>query len=124
MGTHGTEFGQMSDHDRSGQQGQSGTGQADLGSQAATTLSGHTDQQDLGTGQPGSVGGASGRQGEGFMAQQGSGSDDEAAASEASSAQPAEGSDFAREGQGALEGEQEDIEGGQPRGERSDVERD
>jgi hypothetical protein len=64
----------MADHDRSGQQGQSGTGQADLGSQAGSTLSGHTDQQELGEAggeidQPGSVGGASGSatRGEGFI---------------------------------------------------------
>jgi hypothetical protein len=82
MGTHGTEFGQMSDYDRSGQQGQSGTGQADLGSQAGSTLSGHTDQQELGDiggkiDQPASYGGGASRQshteGEGFILQQGSG---------------------------------------------------
>jgi hypothetical protein len=85
MGTHGTEFGQMSDYDRSGQQGQSGTGQADLGGQAGSTLSGHTDQQDLGDvggemDQPASYGGG-GRQshteGEGFILQQGSGAAEE-----------------------------------------------
>src|SRR5207302_5969661 len=63
MGTRGTEFGQFNEPDASGQQGQSGTGQADLGSQAASTLSGHADQQELGEiggeiDQPGSVGGA------------------------------------------------------------------
>jgi hypothetical protein len=82
IGTHGTEFGQMSDYDRSGQQGQSGTGQADLGSQAGSTLSGHTDQQELGDiggeiDQPASYAGGASRQshteGEGFILQQGSG---------------------------------------------------
>jgi len=73
MGMRGTEFGQMCDHDRSGQQGQSGTGQADLGSQAGSTLSGHTDQQDLGTDQPGRVAGA----GEGFILRQDNGSENE-----------------------------------------------
>lgn len=80
MGTHGTEFGQMSDHDRSGQQGQSGTGQADLGSQSGSTLSGHADQQELGelggdVDQPASYGGGdtgvsrSHTEGEGFILQ-------------------------------------------------------
>ena len=59
MGTKGTEFGQFSDATGSGgQQGQSGTGQSDLGTQADTTLAGRADQQDLGQDQPGSVGGA------------------------------------------------------------------
>ena len=97
MGTRGTEFGQFNEPDASGQQGQSGTGQADLGSQAGSTLSGHTDQQELGeiggeVDQPGSVGGA---RGEGFILQPDS---------------------------GVLEGEEEDVEGGQTRGPRSDIE--
>src|SRR5215212_9814725 len=56
MGHRGGEFGHPpSERDKnSGQQGQSGTGQADLGTQAATTLAGRTDQQDLGQDQPGS----------------------------------------------------------------------
>ena len=91
LGTKGKEFGQMADYDRSGQQGQSGTGQADLGSQAGSTLSGHTDHQEMGEiDQPGSyTGGVSGRQagteGEGFILQE---TDEQ---------------DFAREGQGAIE---------------------
>lgn len=50
MGTRGTEFGHPpSEREKSsGQQGQSGTGQADLGSQAGSTLAGRTDQEDLG----------------------------------------------------------------------------
>ncbi|HWI89403.1 MAG TPA: hypothetical protein VNS11_09225 [Sphingomicrobium sp.] len=103
MGTHGTEFGQMSDYDRSGQQGQSGTGQADLGTQSDATLSGHTDQQDFGTDQPGSVAGATGRQDEGFMARQPAGS--------SSSADATSGSDFAREGRGALDEDDESESG-------------
>jgi hypothetical protein len=59
-----------------GQQGQSGTGRADLDSQAAATLAGHSDQQDPGVDQAGSVGGAGGSTGEGFIGAQGSGSDD------------------------------------------------
>lgn len=59
MGTRGTEFGQSSEEGESGQQGQSATGQADLGSQADTTLAGRADQQDLGRDQPGSRGGQS-----------------------------------------------------------------
>jgi hypothetical protein len=115
MGTHGDEFGQMSDYDRSGQQGQSGTGQADLGSQAGSTLAGRSDQQDLGgVDQPASVGGASGRQGEGFMAQQGSGSDDlqqRAGATSPSSEKATAGSDFAKQGRGALDDDEEAGEG-------------
>lgn len=111
MGTKGTEFGQFGDASGSGQQGQSGTGQADLGSQADTTLAGRTDQQDLGQDQPGSVGGATGetgRPGEGFIG---------------SSVKATEGEDFAPQGRGALEGEEEDIEGGQSRTPKSDIER-
>jgi len=99
MGTRGSEFGQMSDPDRSGQQGQRGTGQADLGSQSATTLSGHTDQQDLGTDQPGRVAGA------GFILREDSG------AESASSARATGGTDFATQGRGAAEDEEEDGEG-------------
>jgi hypothetical protein len=73
----GTEFGQMKDYDRSGQQGQSGTGQADLGSQAGSALAGHTDQQDLDIDQPGRVPGATGKNGEGFMAQKDESGEDE-----------------------------------------------
>lgn len=115
----GTEFGQMADHDRSGQQGQSGTGQADLGSQAGSTLSGHTDQQDLGgiggeIDQPASYGGGiasrqSHTEGEGFILQQGSRSDDRQQ-ERASSARATGGTDFASEGRGATENE-EDGEG-------------
>ena len=102
LGTHGSEFGQMSDYDRSGQQGQSGTGQADLGTQSGATLSGHTDQQDLDTDQPGRAAGATGRQGEGFIAQRGTAG--------SSSEQATDGSDSAREGRGALD-EHDDSEG-------------
>jgi hypothetical protein len=118
MGTRGDEFGQMSDYDRSGQQGQSGTGQADLGSQADTTLAGRTDQQDLGTDQPGSVGGASGggSMGEGFIGSQDTGSDDliedREGAIGASSAKATGGSDFATQGRGALDEEEEEDESG------------
>jgi hypothetical protein len=134
MGTHGDEFGQMSDYDRSGQQGQSGTGQADLGSQAGSTLSGRSDQQDLGPAggevdQPASYGGGiGGRQsnteGEGFILQQGSGSDDLQQRESSSSAEATGGTDFAAQGRGALEGEEEDVEGAQRRNPRSDVEQD
>jgi hypothetical protein len=107
LGTKGTEFGQMADYDRSGQQGQSGTGQADLGSQAGSTLSGHTDQQDLGqiggeVDQPASYGGGLGgrrssTEGEGFILQQGN--------ENASSAKTTGGIDFARDGRGVTEDE-------------------
>jgi hypothetical protein len=103
-GTHGTEFGQINDYDRSGQQGQSGTGQADLGNQAGSTLSGRTDQQDLGTDQPGRVAGA----GAGFILQEDNGTES------ASSAMATGGSDFAPQGRGATEDEEEDGSEGHP----------
>lgn len=125
MGTRGDEFGQMSDHDRSGQQGQSGTGQADLGAQGDATLAGHTDQQDLETDQPGRVGGASGggSTGEGFIGAQGSGSDDylqepsplSGKTGSSSSAEATGGSDFASEGRGALDDEEDEEAGAGPR---------
>ena len=71
-GTRGEEFGQSSEQDDTGLQGQSGTGQSDLGSQSDTTLAGRSDQQDLGQDQPGSTGGATGQQSEaGFVGSQG-----------------------------------------------------
>ena len=113
MGTRGGEFGQFGDHDDRGQQGQSGTGQSDLGSQAGSTLSGHSDQQDLGSAsgeidQPASYGdGIGGRQsnveGEGFILPQGSGADESAASAKATG-----GTDFAAQGRGAPEAEPED----------------
>jgi len=108
MGTRGNEFGQFGDATApTGQQGQAGTGQADLGSQADTTLAGRTDQQRLGIDQPGSVGGATGRQGEGFIGSQGSGSDDylqdRAGETSASSSDATGGADFASQGRGALD---------------------
>jgi hypothetical protein len=122
MGTRGTEFGQMSDHDRSGQQGQSGTGQADLGSQAGSTLSGHTDQQDLGeiggeVDQPASYGGGiGGRQstteGEGFILQQGAGTDNQQQRDNPASAKATGGTDFAAEGRGAPENEGDEADEG------------
>jgi hypothetical protein len=118
MGTRGGEFGQFADEDDRGQQGQSGTGQADLGSQAGSTLSGHADQQDLDPAsgeidQPASYGdGVGGRQsnteGEGFILQQGSGSDYLQRRESAASAKATEGTDFAAQGRGASEEEPED----------------
>jgi hypothetical protein len=108
MGTRGSEFGQFGDHDDRGQQGQSGTGQADLGSQAGSTLAGRADQQD-----PGELGGEvdqpasyraseqSHTEGEGFILQQESG------------AEATDGNDFAPQGRGATEDEDEaSSEGG------------
>jgi hypothetical protein len=103
MGTRGEEFGHAGDDLEAGQQGQSGTGQADLGTQADSTLAGHSDQQEIDPDQPidqpGSyAGGLSGRQaareGEGFILQEGGGSDEDLV----------ERQNFAREGQGAIEG--------------------
>ncbi len=117
MGTKGSEFGQFGDAMGStGQQGQSGTGQSDLGSQSDTTLAGRSDQQDLGTDQPGSVGGASGvgTPGEGFIGSQGAGSDElieREGPTAASSASATGGPDFATQGRGALE--EEDDESGE-----------
>jgi hypothetical protein len=123
MGTRGTEFGQFGDATGpAGQQGQSGTGQADLGSQAGSTLGGRSDQQELGeiggdVDQPASYGsGNGGRQpnarGEGFVLQQGSGSDDRGAPTSASSAEATGGSDFAPQGRGATEDEEQGGESG------------
>jgi hypothetical protein len=116
MGTRGSEFGQFGDATGpAGQQGQSGTGQADLGSQSGSTLVGRTDQQELGQAggqvdQPASYGGGIGgqqssTQGEGFILQQGSGSDDRQQEESPSSAKATGGTDFAREGRGAPEDE-------------------
>jgi hypothetical protein len=110
MGTRGSEFGHFGDSNGPvGQQGQSGTGQADLGTQADSTLAGRSDQQDLpGVDQPASYGGGiHGRQpnteGEGFILQQGSGSDDLQQSKSASSAKSTKGTDFASQGRGATE---------------------
>ena len=110
MGTKGTEFGQFGESTgRSGQQGQSGTGQSDLGSQADTTLAGRTDQQDLGTDQPGEVGGAGGAPDQGFVGSKGAGSDEYL--QERGSAQGATGgTDFAEKGQGATEQEEDEAD--------------
>lgn len=117
MGTRGDEFGHAGDRDEAGQQGQSGTGQADLGSQAGSTLAGRSDQQEIDPDQPidqpGSyAGGLSGRQaareGEGFILPEGAEADEDLV----------ERQNFAREGQGAIEGV-EGAEGAAP----SDVER-
>src|SRR5881628_2722296 len=123
MGTRGNEFGQFGDQEDGGQQGQSGTGQADLGTQAGSTLSGYTDQQELGDvggeiDQPASYAGGTGgtqpdTQGEGFILQQGTGSDDLQQSDSPSSAKATEGIDFAAQGRGAPEDEDEaSSEGG------------
>jgi hypothetical protein len=121
MGTRGTEFGSFGDATGpAGQQGQSGTGQADLGSQAGSTLAGRSDQQDLGdiggeVDQPASYGGGIGGDqpdtaGEGFIAAQGAGTDDELQASQRpSSASATGGSDFAPQGRGATEEEEDEA---------------
>jgi hypothetical protein len=124
MGTHGTEFGQFGDATGpSGQQGQSGTGQADLGSQAGSTLAGRSDQQELGDvggeiDQPASYGGGirgrqSNSEGEGFILQQDSGSDDLQGRASPSSANATGGSDFAPQGRGATEDEEQEETGGE-----------
>jgi hypothetical protein len=103
------EFGQFGDPDERGQQGQSGTGQSDLGSQAGSTLAGRADQQELGEAagdvdQPASYGQQSKIEGEGFILQQ-----DESAAS----VKATEGTDFAAQGRGAPDEEDEaSSEGG------------
>jgi len=115
LGTKGEEFGQMADYDRSGQQGQSGTGQADLGSQAATTHAGRSHQQDLRIDQPGHVSGASESTGEGFIGAQATGSDNYLQGSEsASSVKATEGTNFAPQGRGATEDEEDDGSEGHP----------
>ena len=98
LGTKGEELGQMADYDRSGQQGQSGTGQADL----------RIDQ-------PGHVSGASESTGEGFIGAQATGSDNYLQGSEsASSAKATEGTNFAPQGRGATEDEEDDGSEGHP----------
>jgi hypothetical protein len=122
MGTHGAEFGHFGDATGpAGQQGQSGTGQADLGSQAGSTLAGRSDQQELGgvggeIDQPASYGdGIRGRQsnteGDGFILQQGSGSGERSAPTGASSAEATDGTDFAPHGRGPLDDDEEDQSG-------------
>lgn len=110
MGTHGSEFGQFADDTGpAGQQGQSGTGQADLGTQADSTLAGRSDQQDISDVDPPASygGGVRGRQpntqGEGFILAQGSGSDDLQQRESPASADATGGSDFAEQGRGALD---------------------
>lgn len=115
MGTRGSEFGQFGDAaSPAGQQGQSGTGQADLGTQAGSTLAGRTDQQDLGdVDQPASYGSRIGDQqfnteGEGFILQRGPGSEGVEQRISASSAKSTDGTDFARDGHGVTEEENQD----------------
>ena len=107
----------------SGSEPSAGTGeqgaefaQSDRGGQSAATLSGRSDQQDLGQGRPGGTGGA---EGEGFIGQQGGGSDDYLREGGGSS-DATGGADFAREGQGAKEGDEADIESAQPRSQDKD----
>lgn len=116
MGNRGSEFGHFGDATGpAGQQGQSATGQADLGIQAAATLAGRSDQQDLGIDQPGSVGGAGGSTGEGFIGAQGSGSDDYLQHRQSpASARAIEGTDFAPHGRGATEDQDENSGEGHP----------
>lgn len=120
QGSTGNEFGQSKGESAFGESAVSGGGQSDLGTQADTTLAGRADQQDLGTDQPGSAG--SGRQpetGEGFIGQQGGGSDeylqergDSAGGTTTPSGTGATGgSDFANQGRGALDEEEEDESG-------------
>ncbi len=118
IGTRGTEFGQFGDKTGAdGQQGQSGTGQADLGSQAGSALAGRSDEQDLGD-VGGKIDHPTSREigenqsdigGEGFILRQRSGSDDLQQRQRASSAKSTGGTDFAAQGRGAAE--EEDGEG-------------
>lgn len=94
MGARGGEFGQFGDATGpAGQKGQSGTGQADLDPPASYGA------------------GIEGRQpkteGQGFILQQGSRSDDLQQRKSASSAEATGGTDFAREGRGATEDDEE-----------------
>lgn len=63
----------------------------------------------------------SGTEDQGFILQQGTGPNDELQ-ERGSAARATEGNDFAPEGRGALEGEEEDVEGGQSRARKSDLE--
>jgi len=122
------ELGQNQQQPTGQNQGQSSSGQTDPGQSGDTdTLSGEQRGFGQGTGQtgtpssqsPGGTGGSQGGSG-GFVGSPGSGSSDylqeEGSATQSDVAQ----SDFAPEGQGALD-QDEDIETGQPRGE-NDIE--
>ncbi len=112
--------GQQNQPGELGQQAQSSSGQTDLGQSGDTdTLAG--EQRGFGQGTDGSQnpGGTGGSQGDsgGFVGSQGNSSSDylqeEGATGE---------SDLASQGQGALEGQDEDIETGQPRSPNEDIE--
>ena len=114
LGNRGEEFGQPPERGEGGQQGQSGTGQSDLGSQSDTTLAGRTDQQDLGQDQPGSTGGATGQQSEGgFVGSQ----DQDSGEYLQQSGNPESG--FAEQGRGASN-DGSDIEGTSERSQNRD----
>jgi translation initiation factor IF-2 len=102
--------GQQGQKPEFGQQGQASSGQADLGKSGDTdTLS---TERGLGQGASGGTEGTGG-----FVGSQGAGSD-AYLREEGKTA----GADFASQGQGALEGDEEDIETGQRRNRDSDIE--
>ena len=113
--SQGSEFG-----------GQSSSGQTQPSRGSGGTL---TSDQGPGVGtqsKSGSAGGSSSE--EGFIGSQGSGSDDYlqdrgSEPSGSSSAEATEGTDFAEQGRGALEGDEEDSETGQSRSGNEDIER-
>ena len=118
LGDRGEEFGQPSERGEDGQQGQSGTGQSDLGIQSETRLAGRSDQQDFAQDQPGSTGGANGQQSQGgFVASQDQDSGDYLQ----QSGSPESG--FAEQGRGASN-DSSDIEGTSERSQNreSDIE--
>ena len=108
--------GQQGQKPEFGQQGQASSGQADLGKSGDTdTLS---TERGSGQGAGGSAGGSGGTEGTGgFVGSQGTGSD-----AYLREEGKTGGSDFASQGQGALEGDDEDIETGQRRNRDSDIE--
>jgi hypothetical protein len=116
-GTRGEEFGQSSEQDDTGLQGQSGTGQADLGSQSDTTLAGRSDQQDFGQDQPGRTGGAGGQQSQGgFVGSQ----DQDSGEYLQQSGSPESG--FAEQGRGASNGSNIDGASERSQNRESDIE--
>lgn len=104
------EFGEKGQQPEFGQQGQASSGQADLGKSGDTdTLS---TERGLGQGASGGTEGTGG-----FVGSQGAGSD-AYLREEGKTA----GADFASQGKGALEGDDEDVETAQRRNRDSDIE--
>lgn len=99
--------------------GQSSSGQAQGGDGGADIMT-NDEGASGGTGTTGLGGGSGGSSGEGFVGSQGSGSDDYLR--EDDSSETLDRSDFAKQGQGATEAGNENIETGQRQDSESDIE--